>query len=250
MPFNQDDQRERAMVAALNLQVRADRARHEEDAYLDVTVDGALHRLLFECKSSPEEQDFGTGRDTGLKKLQQWAGYHFVFGWFVARDNVPIRMWYGSPRMMRKWIDDEIAYVEPDILLSNLVPPKVDYEAVTVLFGDKEEISYVEMNKVMKDSWNAKRSEDRPDLYALNADLNKGSRRKDYIYSRRAALQAVRDRTTYLLERGSTVNNRKIPYRYVLDNCRELTSTAWTISLRDAISIEARLEPPHNRIDG
>jgi hypothetical protein len=98
MPFNQDDQRERAMVAALNLQTRPDRARHEEDAYWDASVAGQKHRLLFECKSAPENGDFGMGRDTGLPKLEQWATFHFVFGWFVARDNVPIRMWHGSPR--------------------------------------------------------------------------------------------------------------------------------------------------------
>jgi hypothetical protein len=246
MPFNQDDQRERAMVGALNLQVRADRARHEEDAYLDVQVDGRLHRLLFECKSSPEAQDFGTGRDTGLKKLEQWSSFHFVFGWFVARDNLPIRMWYGSPRMMRKWIDDEIAYIEPDILLSNLVPTKVGDDAVTVLFGDKHEISYTEMHRVMKDSWNAKQAEDRPDLYALNADLNRGRTRRDYLYSRNSALKAVRDRTAYLLDRGTTVNNRKIPHRYVMGNCAELTSTAWARSLENVIATEVKLQAPDN----
>jgi hypothetical protein len=241
MPFNQDDQRERSMVLALGLQSRPDRARHEEDAHLDVRVDGQTHRLLFECKSSPENQDFGTGRDTGLKKLEQWAGFHFVFGWFVARDNMPIRMWYGSPRMMRKWLDDEIAYIEPDILLSNLVPSKVDTEAVTVLFGDEEEISYSEMHKVMKDSWNAKAAIGRPDLYTLNADLNRGRSRQDHVYSREAALKALRHRTAYLLDRGTTVNNRKIPHRYVIDNCIELSSAGWARSLESTVDAEMQL---------
>jgi hypothetical protein len=241
MPFNQDDLRERSMVLALGLQSRPDRARHEEDAHLDVVVNGESTRLLFECKSSPESQDFGTGRDTGIRKLDQWTSFHFVFGWFVSRDNLPIRMWYGSPRMMRKWLDDEIAYLEPDILLSNLIPSKVDAEAVTVLFGDKERISYSEMHKVMKDSWNAKASAGRPDLYALNADINRGKARKDHLYSRDAALKAARDRAAYLLDRGSTVNNRKIPCRYVMEHCTELSSSGWARSLTTVVDAEIEL---------
>jgi hypothetical protein len=241
MPFNQDDQRERSMVLALGLQSRPDRARHEEDAHLDVLIDGQTRRLLFECKSSPENQDFGTGRDTGLRKLEQWGGYHFVFGWFVARDNMPIRMWYGSPRIMRKWLDDEIAYIEPDILLSNLIPSRVDSEAVRVLFGEQEQISYSEMHKVMKDSWNAKAAIGRPDLYALNADLHRGRSRQDYLYSREAALKALRDRAAYLLDRGTTVNNRKIPCRYVIDCCTELSSAGWARSLGAAVDGEIQL---------
>lgn len=228
-------------MLALGLQSRPERARHEEDAYLDVLINGETRRLLFECKSSPGNQDFGTGRDTGLRKLDQWGSYHFVFGWFVARDNMPIRMWYGSPRMMRKWLDDEIAYIEPDILLSNLIPSKVDAEAVTVLFGDQEQISYSEMHKVMKDSWNAKAAIGRPDLYTSNADLHRGRSRRDHLYSRDAALKAARDRAAYLLDRGTTVNNRKIPYRYVIDHCAELSSAGWARSLEAAVDAEIEL---------
>ena len=143
--------------------------------------------------------------------------------------------------MMRKWLDDEIAYIEPDILLSNLIPSKVDDEAVTVLFGDKEEISYAGMHKVMKDSWNAKAAIGRPDLYTFNADLNRGRSRQDHLYSRDAALRAVRDRTAYVLDRGTTVNNRKIPSRYVIDNCTELSSAGWARSLGVVVDTEMKL---------
>jgi hypothetical protein len=246
VPFNQDDQRERAMVGALNLRTRPDRARHEEDAYLDVEVDGQLHRLLFECKSAPEEGDFGTGRDTGLRKLIQWAGYHFVFGWFLARDNIPIRMWYGSPRLMRGWVEYEKEYLQADLALLDIVPSKVDDEVVTALFGDKEVLSYEEMNKVMKAQWDAVGS--KPDLYTVNADVRRGRRRADHLYSREAALKALRDRTAYLLKRGGTVNNRKIAHGYVLKNCIELNDAAWARSLERAVASEVEKEPPNNLV--
>jgi hypothetical protein len=151
-------------------------------------------------------------------------------------------MWYGSPRMMREWLDDEVAYIEPDILLSKLIPPKVDDEAVSVLFGDKVVITYSEMSKVMKDRWNANAALGRPNLYRLNADINCGKSSKDHLYSRGAALKAVRDRAEYLLDRGTTVNNRKIAHRYVVGSCVELDgSGGWARSLEDAIYAELNL---------
>jgi hypothetical protein len=249
MPFNQDDQRERAMVAALNLEQRPERARHAEDAFKDVVAGYCAHRLLFECKSAPENSSFGTGRDTGMRKLEQWSTFHFVFGWFEARDNVPIKMWYGSPRIMRAWLKQEKDYLEADLKIMQLVPPKVDDDVVTALFGNGTQFAYDEINKVMKDRWKKKRSEGRPDLYNEYADVRRSRRKSENLYSRRAALQAAKDRTQYLLDRGGTVNNRKIPGAYVRTNCFELDRRHWARSLDDAINAEVALELPNNPVE-
>jgi hypothetical protein len=242
MPFNQDDEREDAMINALNLLARPDRSRQDEDAYLDWSVNGSTRKLLFECKSAVVNEDFGTGRDTGLVKLEQWRDYHFVFGWFVAKGRVPIRIWYGSPRMMRGWIDSEIAYVKADLELATLIPSKVDQDAVTLLFGDKQEITYAEMRAVMKNRWNANKSKGLPSRYELYADRHRGKENKDNLYSRDAGLKAARDRVAYLLERGVTVNNRKISKLYVAEYCAELSKTAWAKTLEAAISAEIEKE--------
>jgi hypothetical protein len=246
MPFNQDDQRERAMVAALNLNTRPDRVRHEEDAFMDVQSNGHTYHLLFECKSSPVDTSFGTSRDTGLQKLMQWTDYHFAFGWFDPRDNLPIRMWYGSPRMMRDWLDKEKEYLQSDLLLCDIVPSRVDDDIVTQLFGSGTVFTYDQIYRVMKDQWNAKASEGRPNLYKEYADIQRARRTTDNQYSRAIALRAAKDRTEYLLRRGSTVNNRKISSRYVIDNCKELERTAWARSLDVAVREEITLGLPSN----
>ena len=244
MPFNQDDERENAMVNALNLQRREGRARHEEDAHVDWEEGGRTDRLLFECKSAPAKKSFGTGRDTGLRKLEEWRSYHFVFGWFEARSAVPLRMWYGSPRLMREWIEGEIAYVQADLALAKLMPTKVDDDAAEILFGDKQEISYTEMRAVMKNYWNANAAQALPSRYDTYADLRRGRRSDDRLYSRDVGLKAAQDRVTYLLKRGVTVNNRKITSKYVIDHCIELNATAWAKGLETAMLMELELEPP------
>ncbi|MEU6072272.1 hypothetical protein [Micromonospora sp. NPDC047074] len=235
MPFNQDDGRERAMVAALNLEQPPDRARHGYDAHLDLDSGGRLHRLLFECKSAPHNKDFGTGRDTGLRQLQRWADMHFVFGWFEPRDNQPQRLWYGSPGMMRAWNDREQAYLIPDLELLHYVPATIDSEAVTHILGDKDVYTYEELRVLLKAQWDADQISGRPNLYLENADIRRGRRAADCLYSREVAEFAVRERVHYLLARGGTVNNRKITARYVKENCVEIVGPRWSANFYAAV---------------
>lgn len=241
--FNQDDGRERAMVAALNLDQRPDRSRHDEDAHLDVTVQGRSHRLLFELKSTPANSDFGTGRDTGTRQLLRWSEMHFVFGWFPPRDNRPLRMWYGSPAMMRGWIAAELDYIAPDLRLLTLVPALVGEDVVDAVLGSKDVYDFEDMKRLMKAQWNTDRASGRGNLYRERADLATGERPSELRYSRTAALSAVQDRIRYLLARGGTVNNRKISARYVVENCTELHPPQWARGLEEAVHACLSAEP-------
>lgn len=146
--------------------------------------------------------------------------------------------------MMRNWLDSEKEYLQADLTLSGLVPAKVDDQVVTALFGDGTEFTYDQMNKVMKDQWKAKAAEGRSNRYIQYADIRRARRTSDNLYSRDVALKAVQERTEYLLNRGSTVNNRKIYHSYVAANCAELKNTAWVRSLEAAVNTEMELEPP------
>ncbi|MFI7490795.1 hypothetical protein ACIBXA_20675 [Micromonospora echinaurantiaca] len=235
MPFNQDDDRERAMVAALNLEQPEDRARHDEDGYLILERDGQMHRLSFECKSAAVGKEFGTGRDTGLKQLQRWSRMHFVFGWFEPRDNQIRRMWYGSPAMMKAWNAAEQAYLIPDLILRDCVPDRVSDEVVSMVLGDKDVYTFQELNQLLKDQWKADSRVGRPNLYKERADIRSARSTKDNLYSREVAEIAVRDRIRYLLARGGTVNNRKISPAYVETNCIEILPPRWSANLIKAI---------------
>ncbi|RJK92517.1 hypothetical protein [Vallicoccus soli] len=244
MAFNQDDARERAMVDKLNLAQREGRARDEADGHTDVLVGGVEHRVLFECKSAPQDGDFGTGRDTGMRQLQRWSTMHFAFGWFAPRDDRPYRLWYGSPRMMRPWNQAEQEYLRHDLTLLEVVPGAVDDEVATRVLGDKDVYTYQDMRTLLKNQWNADGANDQPNLYRERADVRRGPRATDHLYSREVAVQAVRDRVRYLLARGGTVNNRKISASYVMGHCVELHPPRFANQLERALREELELEPP------
>ena len=233
------------MLLALNLDQRDDRARHDEDGHLDVDWNGTTHRLLFELKSTVKGGDYGTGRDTGLRQYLRWADMQFVFGIFEAKGDRPSEMWHGSPRQMRSWNSLEQAYLQPDVDIQTLVPRLIDGSVLDAVLGPKTEYSYADLQRLLKDQWNASRAADRPNLYDERADLNRGRAKADNRYSRVVALQAVRERVAYLLARGGTVNNRKISAGYVRTHCT-LLQRPWAASLSRAVEAELAEEPPAN----
>lgn len=223
------------MVAVLNLDQRPDRGRSDEDAHMDLAVDGEAVRLQFELKSAPVNGDFGTGRDTGIAQLRRWSLMHFVFAWFLPRDNVPQRLWYGSPVMMRDWNRAEQDYLAPDLVLTRRLPEMVGEEMLDRLLGPNDIYTYDELRRLLKDQWNASAANGRPNRYLENADVLRAPRAVDCLYSRQTALEAVRERAHYLLARGSTVNNRKISRRYVMDHCQEITGPRWSYNFEQAV---------------
>jgi hypothetical protein len=160
---------------------------------------------------------------------------HFVFGWFPSRGVDPIKMWYGSPAMMRPWIDAELAYLGPDQQLVELVPGDLAAESlVAAVLGSKDEYTYADLHRMMKAQWNANRAEGRENLYQTLAK-NPSAAAREFVYDRRVAERAVSERVAYLLARGSTVNNRKISHRYVRDHCAELHRPGWARDLYTAM---------------
>ncbi|WP_091448595.1 hypothetical protein [Geodermatophilus poikilotrophus] len=244
--FNQDDQRERAMVSRLNLEQRPGRGRQDEDAHLDVDYDGRPVRLLFELKSAAVESDFGTGRDTGMSQLQRWSKMHFVFGWFRPRDNMPRRLWYGSPAMMREWNQQEQEYLVPDLELTMLLPDLADEKILGRVLGHKDVYTYDDISALVKDHWKTKKALGLPNRYLENADVLRARRTADCLYSPAIAMQAIRDRAQYLLARGSTVNNRKISKNYVMTYCQEITGPRWAINLDQAVLAALEAQPPED----
>jgi hypothetical protein len=83
-----------------------------------------------------------------------------------------------------------------------------------------------------------------PNRYLANADVHASKRAAECRYSPEMALQAVRDRVEYLLARGSTVNNRKISRRYVIEHCQELKGPRWALELQRAVEAALAAEPP------
>ena len=240
MPFNQDDAREQMMRGACNIQ--KDSGRYGEDGFLDIRVGERTHHLLFELKSAPENDDFGTGRDTGLAQLQRWSQMHFVFAWIPPREMMIKRMWYGSPLALKGWNEREQAYIKLDLALVDRIPPLATAELLHELIGEKDEYTFDDLSVLVKDQWNKDTRRGRAtSLYEDRADVHRDRQRRLNRYSHDIALRALEDRVRYLLDRGATVNNRKISKKYVLNHCVELDVSNAAASLRTAV--QAALEP-------
>ena len=228
------------MRGACNIQ--KDSGRYGEDGFLDLMVADQSHHLLFELKSAPENDDFGTGRDTGLAQLLRWSQMHFVFAWIPPREMMIKRMWYAAPDMLRGWNEREQAYIKLDLALVEHIPPLATAALLHKLLGDKTEYTFDDLSVLVKDQWNKDTKRGRAtSLYEERADVHRDRQRRLNRYSQDVAMQALEDRVRYLLDRGSTVNNRKISKKYVLENCVELDVANAAASLRAAV--QAALAP-------
>ncbi|WAL72307.1 hypothetical protein OU787_12815 [Kitasatospora sp. YST-16] len=189
----QDDVRERHMAALFNLTVLPDRKRGDVDAHLHLP-DGSV--LDFELKSTTTGKSISTVRDFGPRHVEKWRNMHWLFGIFDDHSVNMIRCHYASPAHMQQWVDAQVDYAQPDIILGKYAPLGVTMESVHELFGDREFYTRKEAESVMKRNWSVSQ-------YAAASDHPDG-------YSGTAMLEIMRARCEYVMSRGATRNNPHI----------------------------------------
>lgn len=197
MAATQDDRRERELIRLFNLEVPPDRGRADPDAQL--RIDGQLFE--FELKSTGKRA-FSTVRDLNSAHFQKWATLHWIFGVYDDRDDTLLECFYASPRLMAPWIATQERYMGPDLLIATRLPGNVPDSLLDEIFEPGLERFTIEQAKGLhKNQWTALQ-------YREAQDLPQGG------YSRHRMREILGLRAAYLLERGSTLNNRKIPVSY------------------------------------
>lgn len=191
----QDDQRETELVHVFNLVVPDDRKRSETDAYLH--VDGEA--VPFELKST-SGSSISTVRDFGPEHVRKWQGMHWLFGFYTRDGSKLLHCHYGSPASMRAWIEGRWEYVRPDWELTRSAPPLLGTAELHRVLGDKPTYSLEEARAIQKKQYTAGH-------YRSLMDRSEG-------YSPEAMVEMLRERARYLIERGATLNNPKIPGTY------------------------------------
>jgi hypothetical protein len=104
---------------------------------------------------------------------------------------------YGPPHAMAKWIGEKEQYVAPDLGLADCVPQLLTTQTLETVIGLKERYEPADAQRLLKKQASAAE-------YRELADLDGG-------YSPEAMLELLRWRCRYVIERGSTLNNPKIP---------------------------------------
>jgi hypothetical protein len=200
----QDDARETQLVQLFNLYVPQDRRRDQTDAFL--RFNGL--ELPFELKST-SGTSVSTVRDFGPDHIAKWKDLHWIFG-FYNRQETLLYCHYASPGAMAAWVSQKADYVYPDSVLAHDANRQISLDTLDSIFGDRKTVySPDDAHRIMKHQWPAER-------YLGCLDRPTG-------YSPERMVEMLKERCTYLVTRGATLNNPKIPGSY-FDDWEKITS--------------------------
>ncbi|MFT6909312.1 MAG: hypothetical protein ACJAS1_006028 [Oleiphilaceae bacterium] len=188
----QDDDREDAMRNLFNLYKDENEGRDGVDAHLE--LDGRA--VPFELKTT-SKGSVTTVRDFGPDHINKWQNKHWLIGFFIKGREF---YHYGSPAMMSAWIDSKADYISPDFMLANLASQNLTLNDMHQVMEPKSLYTY-------KDAKGLQKMQYKKDKYIALQDRNGG-------YSPERMLEIFKDRSKYLIERGSTLNNPHIPFTY------------------------------------
>lgn len=189
----QDDQREEETRKLFELKKGENEGRIGVDAFLQ--KDGKT--IEFELKTT-STGSVTTVRDFGPDHIEKWKGKHWLIG--VYAKGKPKYFLYGSPDDMKAWIDEKASYVKPDFDLAKIISKKISLEDMYLILGKKEKYTLEDAQRLQKKQYT---KED----YLKKMDVTD-------CYSPKRMLQILKDRSEYLMKRGSTLNNPHIPESY------------------------------------
>lgn len=193
----QDDGREEEMRVLFGLYKDKSEGRSGIDAYLK--LDGKL--IPFELKTtSDRNRSVTTVRDFGPDHIKKWIGKHWLFG-FYSTEGVIFK--YGSPERMAPWINEKAAYIAPDFKISELTSTLLTLQDLHQILPEKEVYTLDDARNIQKRQYSIEK-------YRDLMDMSNG-------YSPGRMLTILQDRASYLVERGSTLNNPHIPGSYFND---------------------------------
>lgn len=190
--YFQDDARESEMIKLFSLIKDETEGRSGVDAYLE--LEGK--KIPFELKTT-SRGSVTTVRDFGPDHIEKWKGKHWLIAFFKGKD---VFYKYGSPDMMKGWIDEKEEYIRPDFQLAQLASSKLNINDMFLVCEEKEVYEYNDAKRIQKMQY-------KKEEYLNMQDLPNG-------YSPEKMLSIIQDRTKYLIERGSTLNNPHIPESY------------------------------------
>ncbi len=191
----QDDDREKAMRTLFKLQKDEKEGRAGIDAFLEFNG----MNLPFELKTT-SNGSVTTVRDFGPDHIKKWKDKHWLIGFHIGQEEY---YKYLSPKMMSVWIKEKEEYIRPDFELSNLVSSKLTLNDMYRILEKKEIYSLEDAKSIQKKQYSK-------DKYLQLQDRKNG-------YSKNTMLNILKDRATYLMQRGSTLNNPHIPFTYFKD---------------------------------
>ena len=211
----QDDRRELEQVELFELEIPPERSRSDTDAILE--INGFV--VNFELKSTTKDS-VTTVRDFGMDHIRKWENKHWLFGYYKPSGNALMYTRYASPTMMAPWIESKRRYIETDFRLAGLAAARVELEDLYRLVGQKDVYTLDDAIALHKKQLTVAQ-------YRNLFDTPDG-------YSPKQMLEILKLRCQYVVERGSTLNNPKVP-KTVLEGFPKITQDH-AETLRDLVN--------------
>jgi hypothetical protein len=189
----QDDEREEETRKLFDLKKVKSEGRSGIDAILKI----GKKNLNFELKTT-STGSVTTVRDFGPEHIKKWENKHWLIG--VYSNGKPNYFLYVSPKAMKPWIEEKANYIKADFQLSKILSKKISLDDMYLILGKKEKYTYADAKKLHKMQY--KKAE-----YLDMMDIQNG-------YSPERMVKILKDRSEYLMNRGSTLNNPHIPKGY------------------------------------
>lgn len=191
----QDDDREKELIFLFELERPDSASRIGIDALLNLNGE----KIPFELKST-STGSVTTVRDFGYAHIKKWKDKHWLIGKYDKSGQNLEYVLYGSPRMMQPWILEKEAYIRPDFELGKLVPELIHEDILHKIVGKKDVYTLSDAKNLQKKQYSIEK-------YKKLMDTPNG-------YSPERMLSILKERCSYLLSRGSTLNNPHIPASY------------------------------------
>ena len=111
---------------------------------------------------------------------------------------------------MAPWIEEKWKYIQADFELSKHIPAAINEEMMFAIIGKKQRYSREDAKRLHKAQYSSDRYQDLLDI----KETNQKGETEGIAYSRSRMLEILKDRTRYVIQRGSTLNNPHIPAGY------------------------------------
>ncbi len=196
----QDDGREQDMLRVFGLRQISESSRGDNDAFLDLV---GIATQAFELKSSTTS-NLVTARDFSLEHIKEWRSKH-VLGSFYDKNGNAIQWSILIPNLyLNEWLDEQVEYIRCDIeiieVLGSEVTSEMAQKVIRNIFGDKEVFTEEDLKIVLKRQITSQE---------YSQFLSDGPN-AERLCSPDSMEKAIRSRTQYLLNRGTSRNNPHI----------------------------------------
>lgn len=201
----QDDSREQDMLRVFGLRQETASSRGDNDAFFD--INGKPTQCL-ELKSTTTSS-LVTARDFSMQHIMEWRSKHILGSFYDKGGNNIIWSILIPNAFLNMWLDAQLEYIRCDIIILEAIGDCITEEITkrlrVAMFGEKELYSEEDLKSLLKQQ--IRRSDYREFLDKDdNGEMKCSGKNVD---------AAIRLRTQYLLNRGTSRNNPHISSTWI-----------------------------------